>query len=70
MDRVWFNAKYSPKPLVIPCQVKVIRVHEVKKTKLKVPGSAGVIHVLVFFLVLGFLFVKNAKNQFVNNFEG
>ena len=42
MDRIWDTSKYSLKPLMTLCQNKVIQGYEVKKVKIKILGSVGV----------------------------
>ena len=57
MDRVWDTSKYHPKPFVTLCQVNVIQGQEVKKWHLKLWVW------VVWYMFLGQIFVKNAKND-------
>ena len=42
MDRICDTSRYPLKPFTTLCQNKVIQGHEVKKVKIKILGSGGV----------------------------
>ena len=43
MDRIWDTSKYPLKSLITLYQNKVIQGHEVKKVKIKILASVGVV---------------------------
>ena len=63
MDRVWDTSKYPFKPVLVLCQIKVIQGHVVKKSNEKFCVW------VVWYMFLGHIFVKRAKNDNRTLFE-